>query len=129
MRRPTKDAPSSTGKLFREAREKSDHHLQLLISDSSERFTDKTSPSGGATIKIMKTNKINTEHRYQYVDEGILDAFGDKMGSVDEYVDEMEMLMDEIRSYKKALHDAISRPMGVVPESAENLYDQNYYNK
>lgn len=77
----------------------------------------------------MKTNKINTEHRYKYVDEGILDAFGDKMGSVDEYAEEMDHLMSEIRSYKKALHDAISRPMGVVPESAENLYDQNYYDK
>ena len=53
MRRPTKDAPSSTGKLFKEAREKSERLLQPLISDSSERFTDKTSPFGGATIKIM----------------------------------------------------------------------------
>jgi len=34
-------------------------------------------------------------------------------------------LHDEIRKLKKALHDAIRRPMGVVPESAEEFYQPN----
>ena len=77
----------------------------------------------------MKMKRIKTQHKYLYQDGGIIDCFGEKMDSVDEYAEEMNHLMSEIRSYKKALHDAISRPMGVVPESAENLYDQNYCNK
>jgi len=32
-----------------------------------------------------------------------------------------------LEQYRIALHDAIIRPKGVVPESAEELYDQNYY--
>ena len=72
-------------------------------------------------------NVKNTEHEYYYEDGGIVDCLGEKMDSVDEYAEEMNMLMSEIRKYKKALHDAINRPKGVVPESAENLYDQNYY--
>ena len=31
--------------------------------------------------------------------------------------------------YKQALHDAINSPKGVVPESAERLYDQEFYKK
>jgi len=32
----------------------------------------------------------------------------------------------ENKRLKKALHDAIRRPMGVVPDSADGLYDQDY---
>jgi hypothetical protein len=70
---------------------------------------------------------MNIKHKYYYEDGGIVDCFGEKMDSVDEYAEEMDMLISEIRSYKKALHDAINRPKGVVPESAESLYEQSYY--
>ena len=29
----------------------------------------------------------------------------------------------------RALHDAINKPMGVVPNSAMEFYDQDFYNK
>jgi len=45
----------------------------------------------------------NTEHEYYYEDGGIVDCLGEKMDSVDEYAEEMNMLMSEIRKYKKAL--------------------------
>ena len=35
----------------------------------------------------------------------------------------------EIKHLHAALHDAINSPKGVVPESAERFYDQDYYDK
>jgi len=72
-------------------------------------------------------NKINTDHRYYYEDGSIVNFLGKKMISVYQCTEEMNILMDEIKNYKTALHDAIDRPKGVVPESAENLFDQKYY--
>jgi len=47
---------------------------------------------------------------------------------------ELEACRDSLREhmalahrYKKALHDAIKLPKGVVPHSAEGLYDHRYY--
>jgi replicative DNA helicase len=36
-----------------------------------------------------------------------------------------QLLQAENRELKRALHDAISRPKGVVPESAEKFYQPN----
>jgi hypothetical protein len=36
-------------------------------------------------------------------------------------------LEEEVELYRTALHDSIRRPMGVVPDSADELYDQDYY--
>lgn len=41
--------------------------------------------------------KVNTGHNYEYNHDYIVDCFGDRMDSIDEYVDELNMLMDEIR--------------------------------
>ena len=41
--------------------------------------------------------KVNTGHIYEYNHDYIVDCFGDRMDSIDEYVDELNMLMDEIR--------------------------------
>jgi len=48
-------------------------------------------------------NEINTEHKYEYDHNHVIDCFGDKMDSVDEYVDELNMLMSEIRRLKLQL--------------------------
>jgi len=40
-----------------------------------------------------------------------------------EHVNDAERLIRENEELKQALHDAILRPMGVVPESAEKFYD------
>ena len=42
----------------------------------------------------------------------------------DTTAESVELLLS---AYKAALHDAINRPMGVVPSSADDLYDQTYY--
>ena len=42
-----------------------------------------------------------------------------------------KLLMEELATEKHrliiALHEAINRPMGVVPHEAEEFYNQNYY--
>mgnify|MGYP001569868462 CR=1 FL=1 len=43
----------------------------------------------------------NIEHEYEYEDGCIVDCFGHKMDRVDEYVEELNMLMDEIRRLKR----------------------------
>jgi len=47
--------------------------------------------------------KIDTNHRYEYdpYTGTVKDTFGDDMANVDEYIDEMNMLMDEIRRLKE----------------------------
>ena len=42
--------------------------------------------------------KIAKDHKYKYEDGVIIDCFGDKMDSVDEYADEMQLLLDEVRN-------------------------------
>jgi len=37
--------------------------------------------------------------------------------------------VESVIRYKQALHDAINSPEGVVPKSAEGLYDQGYYDE
>ena len=36
---------------------------------------------------------------------------------------------ERLEQFEVALHDAINRPLGVVPDSAESLYRQDYYEK
>ena len=50
--------------------------------------------------------KANTGHIYEYNHDHIVDCFGDRMDSIDEYVDELNMLMDEIRELKIKLENA-----------------------
>jgi len=45
----------------------------------------------------------NTDHKYEYDDGHIVDCFDHKMDSVDEYVEELNMLMGEIRKLKKEI--------------------------
>ena len=75
----------------------------------------------------MDETKINYNHRYYYENGHITGCFGDNMDSVDEYAEEMDALIQELKKMRQALHDAINRPMGIVPESAERFYDQSYY--
>ena len=50
--------------------------------------------------------KANTAHIYEYKEDHIVDCFGDEMYTIDEYVDELNMLMDEIRELKIKLENA-----------------------
>jgi len=36
---------------------------------------------------------------------------------------------EKVEKLTKALHDAINRPKGVVPDSATEFYDQDFYDK
>lgn len=36
---------------------------------------------------------------------------------------------ERLQEFEVALHDAIKRPKGVVPDSAEGLYRQDYWDK
>ena len=96
----------------------------LWLRDEVAAYSARNTETSQTINHIPLMKEINTEHRYYYEDGSIVDCFGEKMDSVDEYADEMGMLLGEIRKYKIALHDAIDRPKGLVPESAENLYDQ-----
>jgi hypothetical protein len=77
----------------------------------------------------MKETYYRDSHYYafDYDEGGVRDAIGTLMDSTDEYIEEMNMLVDDLRKMKIALHEAIKRPMGVVPHVAEEFYDQNYY--
>ena len=43
-----------------------------------------------------------TTHNYEYCNDGtVTDVYGDKMAGVDEFIDEMNMLIQEVRRLKK----------------------------
>jgi hypothetical protein len=50
-----------------------------------------------------RMREINTDHQYEYDSSTgmVKDTFGDNMASVDEFIEEMNMLMDEIRRLKE----------------------------
>ena len=54
------------------------------------------------------------------------DALADKVKQLYDIIDNRNA---EITHLHAALHDAINSPKGVVPESAERLYVQDYYDK
>ena len=62
--------------------------------------------------------KFDKKHRYEYDPSTgmVKDYFGDNMADVDEFVDELNMLMDDLRKWKEA-----AELVGDTPEELKNF--------
>jgi|21_taG_2_1085346.scaffolds.fasta_scaffold184232_2 hypothetical protein len=51
---------------------------------------------------------MNYFHKYEYINNEVIDCLGDKMDSIDEYVEEMNHLMGKIRELRGTVNETAS---------------------
>tara|TARA_R110002020_G_scaffold262857_6_gene477278 strand:- start:903 stop:1157 length:255 start_codon:yes stop_codon:yes gene_type:complete len=67
-----------------------------MENENTEQNQDNAQTLESDSVRRLVMQQKFKKHTYEYIDGGIIDLFGGKMDSVDEYAEEFEMLRDYI---------------------------------
>ncbi len=64
----------------------------------------------------LNKRSINYNHKYVY-DDGVTDVFGDQMEGIDDYIGEMQFLLDELNKWRRKAQAVQKSPSPKSPSS------------